>query len=367
MYVFLPVWQDMFMLGYVGLSVLRSAYALTLAVLQIPAASLSARIRPTKLLVLSTVITALGWLLAGLAGSGIALGAALVVAGVGASVQHPIASGLVSRAYGKAAKRPLGLYNFAGDVGKSLLPASAAALLAYGAYRDVVMVYAGVGLCAAWGIGALLKNAGTLAEHATSQKISSTGEGRGNPLGFRALLVTAVLDSAVRMGFLTFLPFVIKAHGGSLTQTGLSLTLVFIGGAIGKFCCGWMADSWGSARTIMLTEVATAVLIVAVLVAPLTVAMLVLPLLGVVLNGTSSVLYGAVTDVVEAPGLEKAFSIFYTGTIGSGALAPVLYGYVGDHAGITVAVTVIAITAAVSFLPVTVMAARHRDLFEQPR
>lgn len=208
-----------------------------LAVLQIPATSLSAKIQPAKLLVLSTVITAPGWLLAGLAGSGIALGAALVVAGGGASVQHPIASCLVSRAYGKAAKRPLGLYNFDGDVGKSF----------------------------------------------------------------------------------------------------------------------------------MLTEVATAVLIVAVLLAPLTVAMLVLPLLGVVLNGPSSVLYGAVTDVVEAPRLEKAFSIFHTGTIGSGALAPVLYGYVGDHADITVAVTVITITAAVSFLPVTVMAARHRDLFEQPR
>jgi len=44
----------------------------------------------------------------------------------------------------------------------------------------------------------------------------------------------------------------------------------------------------------------------------------------------------------------------------------VLYGNVGDHADITVAVTVIAITAAVSFLPVTIIAARYRDLFEQP-
>ena len=29
----------------------------------------------------------------------------------------------------------------------------------------------------------------------------------------------------------------------------------------------------------------------------------------------------------------RMFSIFYTGTIGSGALAPVLYGVVGDLAG----------------------------------
>jgi len=41
------------MLGYVGLSVLRTAYALTLAVLQTPATLLSARTRPAKLLFLS--------------------------------------------------------------------------------------------------------------------------------------------------------------------------------------------------------------------------------------------------------------------------------------------------------------------------
>jgi len=358
----------MFMLGYVWLSVLRSAYALTLAALQIPATSLSLKFRPVHLLVGSTMVTALGWLLAGLAGGATALGAALVIAGVGGSVQHPIASAMVSRAYGTAAKRPLGIYNFAGDVGKSLLPASAAVLLTYGSYQHVVMVYAGVGLLAALLIWSLLKNVDTASQHpATRRNASSIKKGAEHPAAFRALLFTAVLDSAVRMGFLTFLPFIIKAHGGSLAQTGIGLTLVFIGGAIGKFCCGWLADSVGSSRAIVLTEVATALLIVVVLMAPLMTSMLALPLLGVVLNGTSSVLYGAVTDVVEAPGLERAFSVFYTGTIGAGAVAPVLYGYVGDHASITAAVAVIAATAAVSFLPVSVAVFKHPDLFGESR
>ncbi|NBB09304.1 MFS transporter [Pseudomonas sp. SLFW] len=361
-YVFLPVWQDMFMLGYVWLSVLRSAYALTLAALQIPVTSLTSNVRPVHLLVGSTAVTALGWLLAGLAGSAVGLGAALVVAGIGASVQHPVASAMVSRAYGSGAKRPLGIYNFAGDVGKSVLPASAAVLLTYGSYRNVIFVYAGVGVLAALLIGALLKRTDTV--HASPERSRPARDINGvteTPGAFRALLATAILDSAVRMGFLTFLPFIIKSSGGSLAQTGVGLTLVFIGGAVGKFCCGWMADSLGSTRAIMLTEVATALLIVLVLTTPLTIAMLTLPFLGVVLNGTSSVLYGAVTDVVDTPGHARAFSVFYTGTIGAGALAPVLYGYVGDHAGIAAAVIVIAVTAAVSFLPVTIAALRHPE------
>lgn len=368
MYVFLPIWQEMFTLGYVWLSVIRSAYALTLAALQIPATSLTSKVRPVHLLVGSTIVTASGWLLAGLAGSALALGAALVVAGIGASVQHPVASAMVSRAYGSAAKRPLGIYNFAGDVGKSILPASAAVLLTYGSYRNVIMVYAGVGLLAAAVIWSLLEKSGAGSEfQEPTHRVADSSAVVETPLAFRALLCTAVLDSAVRMGFLTFLPFIIKSHGGSLAQTGVGLTLVFIGGAVGKFCCGWMADALGANRTIMLTEVATALLIMQVLTTPLAFAMVALPFLGIVLNGTSSVLYGAVTDVVDASGLERAFSVFYTGTIGAGALAPVLYGYVGDHASVTAAVSVIAVTAAFSFVPVAVAATRRPDLFGESR
>lgn len=363
-YVFLPVWQQSFLLGYVWLSVLRSAYALTLAALQIPAASLSLKIRPVYVLVISTAVTALGWALAGVAGGAVSLAAALAIAGLGASAQHPVASAMVSRAYASAAKRPLGIYNFAGDVGKSVLPACAAVLLTWGSFQQVAMVYAGIGLLAALSIAALLGRGAASPAPKARRSDTDANQSASNPGAFKALLCCAVLDSAVRMGFLTFLPFIIKAHGGSLAEIGASLTLVFIGGAIGKFCCGWMADAWGSVRTIMLTEVLTALLIVLVLMAPLYGAMLALPLLGVVLNGTSSVLYGAVTDVVDGARLEKAFSVFYTGTIGSGALAPVLYGFLGDHIGIAAAVIVIAVTAGLSFLPVTLMALRHPQPFE---
>ena len=54
-----------------------------------------------------------------------------------------------------------------------------------------------------------------------------------------------------------------------------------------------------------LTEPVTAVGIVALLPLSLDGAVLLLPLIGVVLNGTSSVLYGTVADLVE-PGAARA-------------------------------------------------------------
>lgn len=356
-YAFLPFWQERFVLSYTVLSLLRSAYSLTLASLQIPAASVAMKLpRPHYLLVGATALTGLGWWLGGLTDSVWLLGLALVVSGIGASTQHPIASAMVSRAYGREAKKPLGIYNFAGDLGKSLLPASATLMLAYTTYSHAVTLYAGIGVLSALVMWLLFRAAPANHPAAATAKVAEPrhDEVQDNPVAFYALLATGILDSAVRMGFLTFLPFIIKAHGGSMAQTGLALTLVFIGGAVGKFVCGWLSESLGLIRTVFITEMATGVLIAVVLFAPLSVGMIALPLLGAVLNGTSSVFYGAVADVVESRRLERAFAIFYTGTIGSGALAPVLYGMVGDHLGVTVVTVVIACTAVTTLVPVSV-------------
>ena len=75
---------------------------------------------------------------------------------------------------------------------------------------------------------------------------------------------------------------------------------------------------------------------------PLEAAMVLLPLIGVALNGTSSVLYGSVPALVTPERRARAFSIFYTGTIGSGAVAPAIYGVVGDALGQSTAVKVVA-------------------------
>jgi MFS transporter, FSR family, fosmidomycin resistance protein len=66
-------------------------------------------------------------------------------------------------------------------------------------------------------------------------------------------------------------------------------------------------------------------------------------MIGVALNGTSSVLYGTVPDLVTVRQRETAFGVFYTGTIGAGALAPALYGVFGDAIGLTPAMLLVAV------------------------
>ena len=70
-------------------------------------------------------------------------------------------------------------------------------------------------------------------------KPTTSGPGQ-NGRGFSLLLTIAMIDSATRMGFLTFLPFLLKIKGADLPMIGFALTLVFTGGAAGKLICGWL-------------------------------------------------------------------------------------------------------------------------------
>src|SRR5215813_4264248 len=99
LYVLLPVWQAEFGLGYGEVGMLRGGYMATMSALQIPASLLAERISPMIVLVTGTLLAAGCFLLAGASTGLVGLLVALLLGGVGASVQHPIAASIVSNAF----------------------------------------------------------------------------------------------------------------------------------------------------------------------------------------------------------------------------------------------------------------------------
>jgi FSR family fosmidomycin resistance protein-like MFS transporter len=340
-YVMLPVWQAEFGLSYAAVGALRGLFAGTMAGLQIPAGYLAEKIGAASVLAAGTALAGLGYCFAGFSGSFIMLAVALAIGGIGASTQHPIASALVARAFrGPRSMKALGGYNFAGDIGKMTLPAIAALMLAVMPWRPALGILGAAGIVAAVAILALMPryNAATAAK-AEKAKVA---HGRTSRLGFPTLLSIGMIDSATRMAFLTFLPFILTAKGASLPMIGIALTAIFAGGAVGKLVCAFIGARIGVTATVCLTETLTGLLILAILPLPLVAAMIILPVIGIMLNGTSSVLYGSVPDLVAPEKHARAFGIFYTGTIGAGAIAPFLYGFVSDAFGLNTTLMLIA-------------------------
>jgi FSR family fosmidomycin resistance protein-like MFS transporter len=334
-YVLLPIWQAEFALSYAALGALRMLCAGAMAGLQVPASLLAVRFGAPLVLAIGTALSACAYLTIGLSSAGfVLLAAALLVGGAGSSTQHPLASSLIARVYkGADARAALGTYNFAGDLGKMAIPAALASLLAVMPWRSALGFIGLAGLLVAAAVLLLLPR-GIAGPRTTRKDTPHVAADRPrSKLAFPLLLIIGVLDSGTRMGFLAFLPFILRGKGASAPTVGLALTLLFAGGAAGKLACGFLAARIGVLRTVLLTEFATAAGIVLLNPLPLHAALASLVFIGIALNGTSSALYGTVPELVAPDRHERAFSLFYTGTIGGGSIAPVVYGLVGDAIG----------------------------------
>ena len=151
-----------------------------------------------------TLLVAACFLLAGASTGLIGLLIALLLGGVGASVQHPIAASIVSSAFdGIRSRTALGVYNFTGDVGKMALPALTAVLLTLMAWRPALWIVAGIGIVVAMLLLVLAPRptSQSAAKPQGNDEASSTGQKPSTTFGFRLLFAISLIDSAARWAF----------------------------------------------------------------------------------------------------------------------------------------------------------------------
>src|SRR5215813_3788018 len=149
-WVALPIWQAEFGLNYAVVGMLRTIYSGSLASLQIPAAALAARIGAGTVLSAGTALAGLCYCLAGFSSGFAFLALALLLGGIGAATQHPIGSALVTHTFrGPPSLKAFGAYNFAGDIGKVILPATATSLLLILPWRPTYTLVGLAGILAA--------------------------------------------------------------------------------------------------------------------------------------------------------------------------------------------------------------------------
>jgi MFS family permease len=340
--ILLPAWQAAFGLAYAEVGALRSIYSAAMAGAQIPASAVAQRFGAARTLALATVLAGAGFALAALASGLVGLAVCAAITGLGASVQHPVAAGMVARAYEGARSRvALGTYNFAGDVGKVVLPALAAAVIALVSWRAAALA---AGVLSVAGAVAIIVFAPADAAPAAAAPAADAGRAPAARGGFPLLVALSVIDSAARTGFLTFLPFLLTAKGAGMPTLGVALALVFAGGAAGKLICGWLGERLGVFGTVALTEGGTALGLLALLPLPLEASLALLVPIGVALNGTSSALYGTVPELVPPERRVRAFGILYTAGSAAGGVAPLLCGFAADAFGLVPVFVAVAIS-----------------------
>ncbi|MCL1985868.1 MAG: MFS transporter [Betaproteobacteria bacterium] len=354
LYVFFPVWQQIFSLSFAQVGLMKALFSGAMAAFQIPAGSLAGGLGLRSVLAGGAMLTCLALLCGSLTDSFLMIAVCLILGGIGASAQHPLASAAISHAYsGKSSRVALSTYNFTGDLGKLLFPALAAFLIAHVSWQSSLRILTLTALAAGLAIIGILHSVPLSGSPADKSGTMTVRRGRFISAAFASLMGIGILDSATRMGFLTFLPFLLLGKGADMTTLGIALSLIFAGGAAGKLLCGIIAARAGAIKTIIITESATALLICAMVPLPLWGALCLCPFLGVILNGTSSIIYGSVPELAEKEAHSRAFAILYTATIGAGAISPYFYGLLGDRVGVPQAMQVAALIILVT-VPLTI-------------
>ncbi len=359
LYVLLPLWAEAFGLSLAQVGVLKTVYTAAMASFQLPAGFLSERMGERRLLVAGTLVSGVAYMLIALVDGYLALAVLLMFAGLGSGVQHPLSSALVARAFEAGRRRAaLGTNNFTGDLGKMTAAAAVGLTVAAIGWQGATAGLGAIAVVVALVLFIALRWLGAGAPPArmtaTEPRIARRDWGISNPLGFRAISAIGIIDSAVRYGFLTFVPFLLVEKGARIEAVGLAMALIFGGGALGKLACGLLAERMGVIRTAVATELATALAIGLLPFLPLSAALVLLPFAGIALNGTSSVLYGTVADFVTSDRQSRAYGLFYTFGVGSGAVAPAVVGVLSDAHGVSVAMFALA-AAALATLPACVV------------
>ena len=351
-YVLLPILAQSLGLTYAQVGTVRAVYSGMMWVLEIPAGILSERFGEQRLLVFGLIAAGLGYGILSTVNSFYGVLFALLIAGTGAAFQHSLSSSLISRAYDGPSRRvALGSYNASGDTGKLLFTGVASLLFGVGiAWQVVVNGYGILALFVSavlWLVFRRLRFKGAESIQA-GNRTTKAGWGITDRSGFRWLAAIVFVDIAVQDGFLVFVAFLMIEKNVPASLAAFAVVATLAGGVIGKYACGHLSAGLGVVRSLFLVEVFTAVGIVAVILLPPVAAFILLPLVGIVLQGSSTITYGSVSEFVDEAHQSRGFALIYSMANGASVAGPVAFGLISDFYSVGTAVTIMAL---VTLLP----------------
>ena len=363
----LPVLAQSLSLGFAQVGLLRAVHSSAMWLLELPAGIAAERAGERRLLVFGLLMAGSGYLCLSLADTFTAVVLALLIAGCGAAFQHSLCSSLISKSFEVDGRRKaLGVYNSSGDFGKLIFTALVSAFIGLGVHwQGIALGYGGFAILAGVVFWLVLRkaNAGAppmrRADHDATTEHS--GWGIRHRMGFGSLAAIVFFDTMVQDGFLIFVTFLMLEKQVPTGLATVAVTLTLAGGTLGKLGGGMLANRIGPVRALVLVEMLTAMGILAALAAPSVWALVVLPLLGIVLQGSSTITYGAVSDFVHAERQSRGFAVIYTTGSCASVVGPITFGLIGQHYGLDSALVLMAMLV---LIPVPIASMLHRAFKE---
>ena len=374
-YVLLPVLAQSLGLNLGEVGLLKGLKGLVQGLLEIASGIASEKVGEASLLVFGLVVSGVGYLLFSQVNGVLGILVCLILVGIGTAFQHAPSSALVSRAYAIRGRRgALGLYNSSGDAGKLVFTTCLSLAIGAGlAWSPATSAFGLVAIIAAaiivFTVPKLIRSERVIKHLVAKDQVGAAqttvvkGWGILDRRGFAALLVVVFLDSLVQAGVLTFAAFLMLAKDIPLATATFAATAILIGGIFGKAVCGFLADRIGPRLAFILIQILTGIGIVATVLSPGYQAYILLPFLGVVLQGSTSITYSMVNDLVHEMRTSRGFALVYGGAGFASVVGPLSCGLLGDVYGIEMAMFAMAAAAVLAIPPCLLLRLSRTTLY----
>lgn len=340
-FVLLPILAQALSLNYAQIGLLRALSHSAMSLLEIPSGILAERYGEKRLLVMGLIATGTGYLGVAVSTSFWQIALFFVLTGIGAAFQHSLTSAILVKAFGASQRRrALGIYNASGDAGKLAFTGVFSLWIGAGlAWNMIVTLLCLFAITFAFAIGRLLPETRQESAH-QSDSVAQGGLvqrwGIKRPRPFLMLGLVVFLDSAVQAVFLTFLAFVLLQKGASTQVASFAVVLALSGGMTGKFCCGYLTARYGDFKPFVFIQLLTVIGIVGVILMPITAVLITLPLVGLVVQGSSTVTYGAISDHIKTSHQSRGFALIYTFANIASVVGPLALGLLANASSLNV-------------------------------
>lgn len=288
----------------------------------------------------------------GLSQSVVHLLAAISVARVGASPQHPVGNALLSDIYPPRRRGfAISAHISGGNVGTVVVPFVGAALLASVGWQATLALFGIPALV----VGTLLWFLVREDHHAYRTRARASGSARSHLAAVARrrdlrLILGASLVAAGGRGLDIVAPFMLLYLRGPLgideRTTAILYALLLVGAVVGPILAGVLSDRFGRRPVLVTYYLVSAAGIVAFVAAGSNLVLLV-PLLlpfGTAVFSESPVLQTYLADRAEGPMRDMAFAVYFTLAFGIGAFWAIVIGSVIEAFGYPVAFGLMAVS-----------------------
>lgn len=337
-----PVLRDVYGVGFTELGLALTAFSLTTGITQAPVGFLVDRYGARGILIAGVMLESLAITLIAVFPVYAAMVALLVLAGLANAVYHPADYAILNASVARERMgRAFSIHTFAGYLGAALAPVTMITLMGWTDWRTALVICGALGAVVAL---IMAFNSRALLDATSSGEFADEHQVATRHSGLRLLFSAPIL-----MGLLFFTGLSMAGHGISdfsvsalhlihdapLIEAGAVLSAFLFASPIGVLLGGWVAD-----RTVHHDRFA-AVCFVVIALAIFAVAAVDMALESVaVLFAVAGLANGLVAPSrdmmirsVTPPGeMGKVFGFVSVGYNIGGIIAPVMFGYVLDHA-----------------------------------